>query len=392
MKIEGILLTMTDSRTNYGQQIDNLIRGAYGSKIKVFDQTIPRSVRAAEISAVGKSIFQHDPKGKVAEAYQSLTKEVLANAEKQLKRVAERADDIFSTEESRQEQQREQVQQIPIGELFPFKDHPFKVLDDESMQRTVESVEQYGVLSPLIARPRPEGGYEIISGHRRKHAAELANLDTVPVIVRNMEDDAATILMVDSNLQREHILPSERAFAYKMKLDAIKNQGARSDLTSSQVGTKLRADEKVAKDSGESRNQVQRFVRLTNLVPELLDMVDEKKISFNPAVELSYLDEKQQQDFLEAMDASQNAPSLSQAIRIKKLAQQGEFDYDAVYNIMNEEKKSELDTVTIKNETLRKYFPRNYTPRQMESIIIKLLDQWQLKKQQAKQKKQEEAR
>ena len=302
------------------------------------------------------------------------------------------ADDIFSTEESRQEQQREQVQQIPIGELFPFKDHPFKVLDDESMQRTVESVEQYGVLSPLIARPRPEGGYEIISGHRRKHAAELANLDTVPVIVRNMEDDAATILMVDSNLQREHILPSERAFAYKMKLDAIKNQGARSDLTSSQVGTKLRADEKVAKDSGESRNQVQRFVRLTNLVPELLDMVDEKKISFNPAVELSYLDAKQQQDFLEAMDASQNAPSLSQAIRIKKLAQKSEFSYDAVYDIMNEEKKSELDTVTIKNETLRKYFPRSYTPRQMESIIIKLLDQWQLKKQQAKEKKQEEAR
>ena len=243
-------------------------------------------------------------------------------------------DDIFSTEESRQEEQREQVQQIPVSELFPFKNHPFKVLDDDSMTRTVESISQFGVLAPLIARPRPEGGYEIISGHRRKHAAELANLDTVPVIVRNMEDDAATILMVDSNLQREHILPSERAFAYKMKLDAIKNQGARSDLTSSQVGTKLRADEKVAKDSGESRNQVQRFVRLTNLVPELLDMVDEKKISFNPAVELSYLDEKQQQDFLEAMDASQNAPSLSQAIRIKKLAQQGEFDYDAVYNIM----------------------------------------------------------
>ena len=233
---------------------------------------------------------------------------------------------------------------------------------------------------------------EIISGHRRKHAAELAHLDTVPVIVRNMKDDAATILMVDSNLQREHILPSERAFAYKMKMDAIKNQGARSDLTSSQVGTKLRADEKVAKDSGESRNQVQRFVRLTNLVPELLDMVDEKKISFNPAVELSYLDAKQQQDFLEAMDASQNAPSLSQAIRIKKLAQKSEFSYDAVYDIMNEEKKSELDTVTIKNETLRKYFPRSYTPRQMESIIIKLLDQWQLKKQQAKEKKQEEAR
>ena len=301
-------------------------------------------------------------------------------------------DDLFSSEETRQEEQREQVQQIPVDELFPFKNHPFKVLDDDAMTRTVESISQFGVLAPLIARPRPEGGYEIISGHRRKHAAELAHLDTVPVIVRNMEDDAATILMVDSNLQREHILPSERAFAYKMKLDAIKNQGARSDLTSSQVGTKLRADEKVAKDSGESRNQVQRFVRLTNLAPELLDMVDEKKISFNPAVELSYLDEKQQQDFLEAMDASQNAPSLSQAIRIKKLAQQGEFDYDAVYDIMNEEKKSELDTVTIKNETLRKYFPRNYTPRQMENIIIKLLDQWQLKKQQAKQKKQEEAR
>ena len=302
-------------------------------------------------------------------------------------------DDLFSTEENRQEEQREQVQQIPIDALHPFTNHPFKVLDDEAMTRTVESIAQYGVLAPLIARPRPDGdGYEIISGHRRQYAAKLAGLDTLPVIVRQMSDDAAVILMVDSNLQREHILPSERAFAYKMKLDAIKNQGARSDLTSSQVGTKLRADEKVAKDSGESRNQVQRFIRLTNLVPELLDMVDQKKISFNPAVELSYLDEKQQQDFLEAMDASQNAPSLSQAIRIKKLAQQGEFDYDAVYDIMNEEKKSELDTVTIKNETLRKYFPRNYTPRQMENIIIKLLDQWQLKKQQAKQKKQEEAR
>ena len=302
------------------------------------------------------------------------------------------ADDIFSTEEFRQEQQREQVQQIPIGELFPFKNHSFKVLDDESMQRTVESVEQYGVLSPLTARPRLEGGYEIISGHRRQYAAKLAGLDTLPVIVRQMSDDAAVILMVDSNLQREHILPSERALAYKMKLDAIKNQGARSDLTSRQVVGKLEAADEVGKATDESGRQVQRFIRLTNLVPELLDMVDEKKISFNPAVELSYLDEKQQQDFLEAMDASQNAPSLSQAIRIKKLAQQGEFDYDAVYDIMNEEKKSELDTVTIKNETLRKYFPRNYTPRQMENIIIKLLDQWQLKKQQAKQKKQEEAR
>ena len=259
------------------------------------------------------------------------------------------------------------------------------------MTRTVESISQLGVLAPLIARPRPEGGYEIISGHRRKHAAELAHLDTVPVIVRNMEDDAATILMVDSNLQREHILPSERAFAFKMKLDAIKNQGARSDLTSVQIAPKL-STEKIGQDAGMSKDNVKRYIRLTNLVPELLDMVDEKKISFNPAVELSYLDEKQQQDFLEAMDASQNAPSLSQAIRIKKLAQQNEFSYDAVYDIMNEEKKSELDTVTIKNETLRKYFPRSYTPRQMESIIIKLLDQWQLKKQQAKQKKQEEAR
>ena len=304
-------------------------------------------------------------------------------------------DDLFSSEETRQEEQREQVQQIPADELFPFKDHPFKVLDDDAMTRTVESISQFGVLAPLIARPRPEGGYEIISGHRRKHAAELAHLDTVPVIVRNMEDDAATILMVDSNLQREHILPSERAFAYKMKLDAMKHQAGRPPQDNySQLGNnfgKLSSKE-MAEELGTSKNQIFRFIRLTNLVPELLDMVDEKKISFNPAVELSYLDAKQQQDFLEAMDASQNAPSLSQAIRIKKLAQQGEFDYDAVYNIMNEEKKSELDTVTIKNETLRKYFPRSYTPRQMESIIIKLLDQWQLKKQQAKQKKQEETR
>ena len=302
-------------------------------------------------------------------------------------------DDLFSTEENRQEEQREQVQQIPIDALHPFTNHPFKVLDDEAMTRTVESIAQYGVLAPLIARPRPDGdGYEIISGHRRQYAAKLAGLDTLPVIVRQMSDDAAVILMVDSNLQREHILPSERALAYKMKLDAIKNQGARSDLTSRQVVGKLEAADEVGKATDESGRQVQRFIRLTNLVPELLDMVDEKKISFNPAVELSYLDAKQQQDFLEAMDASQNAPSLSQAIRIKKLAQKSEFSYDAVYDIMNEEKKSELDTVTIKNETLRKYFPRSYTPRQMESIIIKLLDQWQLKKQQAKQKKQEEAR
>ena len=291
------------------------------------------------------------------------------------------ADDIFSTEESRQEQQREQVQQIPIGELFPFKNHPFKVLDDESMQRTVESVEQYGVLSPLIARPRPEGGYEIISGHRRQHAAQLAGLDALPVIVRNMDDDAAVLLMVDSNLQRENILPSERAFAYKMKLEALKNQGARSDLTSSQLGMKLQALDVVGQEAGDSRNQVHRFIRLTNLVPELLDMVDEKKIAFNPAVELSYLDTNQQRDFLEAMNDTQNAPSLSQAQRLKKLAQEGHFSYDVAFAVMGEEKKGELDKVVIKNDTLRKYFPRSYTPKQMEDTIIKLLDQWQRKQQ-----------
>ena len=291
------------------------------------------------------------------------------------------ADDIFSTEESRQEQQREQVQQIPIGELFPFKNHPFKVLDDESMQRTVESVEQYGVLSPLIARPRPEGGYEIISGHRRQHAAQLAGLDALPVIVRQMDDDAAVLLMVDSNLQRENILPSERAFAYKMKLEALKNQGARSDLTSGQIGPKLRSDEQVALDAGESRKQVQRFIRLTNLIPELLDMVDEKKIAFNPAVELSYLDESQQRDFLEAMEDTQNAPSVSQAQQLKKMAQCGEFTYEKAFDILGQEKKSEQDTVTIKNDILRKYFPRNYTPRQMEEKIIQLLDAWQKKQQ-----------
>ena len=294
------------------------------------------------------------------------------------------ADDIFSTEESRQEQQREQVQQIPIGELFPFKNHPFKVLDDESMQRTVESVEQYGVLSPLIARPRPEGGYEIISGHRRQHAAQLAGLDALPVIVRNMDDDAAVLLMVDSNLQRENILPSERAFAYKMKLEAIKNQGARSDLTCGQIGHKLngaKARDIVADESGDNARNVQRFIRLTNLVPELLDMVDEKKIAFNPAVELSYLDESQQRDFLEAMNDTQNAPSLSQAQRLKKLAQEGHFSYDVAFAVMGEEKKDELDKVVIKNDTLRKYFPRSFTPKQMEDTIIKLLDQWQRKQQ-----------
>ena len=273
------------------------------------------------------------------------------------------------------------MQQIPIEELFPFKEHPFEVLDDEAMQRTVESVAQYGVLAPLIARPRPEGGYEIISGHRRQHAAELAGLETLPVIVREMTDDAAVILIVDSNLQRENILPSERAFAYKMKLEALKNQGARSDLTSGQIGPKLRSDEQVALDAEESRKQVQRFIRLTNLIPELLDLVDEKKISFNPAVELSYLDEAQQRDFLQAMDETQNAPSLSQAQRMKKLAQEGKLTYEAAFAIMGEAKKDELDKVVIKNDTLKKYFPRSYMPRQMEDVIIKLLEQWQRRQQ-----------
>ena len=290
-------------------------------------------------------------------------------------------DDLFSTEENRQEEQREQVQQIPIDALHPFTNHPFKVLDDEAMTRTVESIAQYGVLAPLIARPRPDGdGYEIISGHRRQYAAKLAGLDTLPVIVRQMSDDAAVILMVDSNLQREHILPSERAFAYKMKLDAIKNQGARSDLTSTQVAQKLSV-EKVGDDAGVSKDTIRRFIRLTNLIPELLDMVDEKKIAFNPAVELSYLDESQQRDFLEAMEDTQNAPSLSQAQHLKKLAHQGEFSYEKAFDVMGQEKKSEKDTVTIKNDILRKYFPRSYTPRQMEEKIIQLLDAWQKKQQ-----------
>ena len=292
-------------------------------------------------------------------------------------------DDLFSTEENRQEEQREQVQQIPIDELHPFTNHPFKVLDDEAMTRTVESIAQYGVLAPLIARPRPDGnGYEIISGHRRQYAAKLAGLDTLPVIVRQMSDDAAVILMVDSNLQREHILPSERALAYKMKLDAMRRTSGRpSKENVSQIGTQKRSDQIMAEELGESRNQIQRFIRLTNLIPELLDMVDEKKIAFNPAVELSYLDESQQRDFLEAMEDTQNAPSLSQAQQLKKMAQQGEFSYEKAFDVMGQEKKSEKDTVTIKNETLRKYFPRSYTPKQMEEKIIQLLDAWQKKQQ-----------
>ena len=285
--------------------------------------------------------------------------------------------------------QTEQIQQLPIDELHPFVNHPFKVQDDEAMAETVESISQRGILSPLIARPRAEGGYEIISGHRRQYAAKKAGLDTVPVIVRNMTDDDAIILLVDSNIQRENILPSERAFAFKMKMDAIKRQGARSDLTSAQVAPKL-SSEKIGEDSGMSKDTVKRYIRLTNLIPKLLELVDDKKISFTPAVELSYLDAKQQCDFMEVMDTTQNAPSLSQAQRIKKLAQQGKFSYDAVYDIMNEVKKSELDTVTIKNETLRKYFPRSYTPRQMEEKIIQLLEAWQQQRQQAKLKKRKQ--
>ena len=292
-------------------------------------------------------------------------------------------DNLFSTEENRQEEQREQVQQIPIDALHPFTNHPFKVLDDEAMTRTVESIAQYGVLAPLIARPRPDGdGYEIISGHRRQYAAKLAGLDTLPVIVRQMDDDAAVILMVDSNLQREHILPSERALAYKMKLDAMRRTSGRpSKENPRQLVGNFETADIVGKESGESGRQVQRFIRLTNLVPELLDMVDEKKISFNPAVELSYLDESQQRDFLEAMEDTQNAPSLSQAQQLKKMAQQGEFSYEKAFDVMGQEKKSEKDTVTIKNETLRKYFPRSCTPKQMEEKIIQLLDAWQKKQQ-----------
>lgn len=279
------------------------------------------------------------------------------------------------------EQNPEQIQQLPLTELHPFPNHPFKVLEDEAMQRTVESIAQYGVLAPLIVRPRPEGGYEILSGHRRQYAAKLAGLETLPVIVRNMDDSAAVVLMVDSNLQREHILPSERAFAYKMKLEALKNQGARSDLTSSQVGMKLQALDIVGQEAGDSRNQVHRFIRLTHLIPELLELVDQKKISFNPAVELSYLTEPEQRDFLEAMQDTQNAPSISQAQRIKKLSQESQCSYEAIFDIMGEEKKAEMDRVTLKNEVLRKYFPRSYTPKQMEDTILRLLEQWQKKRQ-----------
>jgi len=289
-------------------------------------------------------------------------------------------DDIFETDESRAESQLERVQSIRLSELVPFKEHPFKVIDDEAMLRTTESIAQYGVLTPLIARPLEDGGYEIISGHRRAHAAELAGLTEVPVLVRRMDDDAATVLMVDSNLQRENILPSERAYAYKMKLEAMKHQGERTDLTSGQLGPKLRSDEQLAQEAGESRKQVQRYIRLTNLIPELLDLVDQKQISFNPAVELSYLKPEEQEMFLQAMDEVQAAPSLSPAQRLKKLSQEGGFTMDAAREIMNEVKKGDLERVTFRNEQLRKYFPRSYTTQQMQSTILKLLDQWQKKK------------
>ena len=292
-------------------------------------------------------------------------------------------DEIFTTEETRTESQQEHVQMIPLSELHPFEGHPFRVVDDEEMQKTVESVKQYGVLTPAIARPDPDGGYEIISGHRRLRASELAGLDKLPVIVREMDDDSAIIYMVDSNLQREHILPSERAFAYKMKLDAIKHQGERRDITSGQVDPKLigkRSNQIVADDAGESVKLVQLYIRLTELIPEIRDMVDEKKIAFNPAVELSYLKPEEQRDFLEAMDYAQAAPSLSQAQRLKKLSQEGECHLDAMCDVMNEVKKDDMTTITIPHDVLRKYFPKSYTPQQMQDVIVKLLDQWQKKR------------
>ena len=292
-------------------------------------------------------------------------------------------DEIFTTEEGRTESQQEHVQMIPLSELHPFEGHPFRVVDDEEMQKTVESVKQYGVLTPAIARPDPDGGYEIISGHRRLRASELAGLDKLPVIVREMDDDEAIIYMVDSNLQREHILPSERAFAYKMKLDAIKHQGARTDLgkesTSTQVAQKLSV-EKVGEDAGVSKDTVRRYIRLTELIPEIRDMVDEKKIAFNPAVELSYLKPEEQREFLDAMDYAQAAPSLSQAQRLKKLSQEGECKLDAMCEVMNEVKKDDMTTITIPHDVLRKYFPKSYTPQQMQDVIVKLLDQWQKKR------------
>ena len=290
-------------------------------------------------------------------------------------------DDLFSTEEGRQDAKLEKIQEIPLSELHPFRNHPFKVKDDEAMMETADSIKQYGVLVPAIARPDPEGGYELVAGHRRHRASELAEKETMPVSVRDLDDDAATIIMVDSNLQRESLLPSERAFAYKMKLDAMKHQGERVDLTSSQLGTKLRADEILAQQAGSSRNQVQRYIRLTELIPELMDMVDEKKIALNPAYELSFLKKEEQVDLLDAMDSEQATPSLSQAQRLKKYSQEGHLTLDMMRVIMGEEKKSDLDRVTFTSDTLRKYFPKSYTPQRMQETIIKLLEAWQKKRQ-----------
>ena len=383
LQIDGILLTMVDSRTNFAKEISALLRETYGSKIKVFTSEIPHSVRAKEISAEGKSIYAHDPNGKVAEGYKNLTKEVL-KLEKQREKKIELAsvDDLFSTEESRQDEQLEKIQEIPLSELHPFKDHPFKVKDDDAMIETADSIKKYGVLVPAIARPLPDGGYELVAGHRRRRASELAGKETMPVIVRDLDDDAATIIMVDSNLQRENLLPSERAFAYKMKLEAIKHQGARTDLTSVQVEQKLSARDQVAKEAGErSGIQVMRYVRLTELIPELLDMVDEKKIAFNPAYELSFLKPDEQQMLVETMDYEQATPSLSQAQRMKKFSQEGKLSEDVMLAIMSEEKKGDLDKVTLSSDTLRKYFPKSYTPAKMQETIIKLLEQWQKKRQ-----------
>ena len=288
--------------------------------------------------------------------------------------------DIFSTEQSRAEDRLEKVREIPLAELHPFKNHPFKVLDDESMQRTVESIARFGVLSPAIARPSPDGGYELVAGHRRHHACELVGMETMPVIIRELDDDAATILMVDSNLQRETLLPSERAFAYKMKLEAIKHQGMRSDLTSTQVAQKLSVQQ-VGDEAGVSKDTVRRFIRLTELIPELLDMVDQKQIAFNPAVELSFLKPEEQKQLLEAMDYAQATPSLSQAQRLKKYSQEGKCTFEVMCTVMDEEKKTDIDRVIIKQDVLRKYFPKSYTPKQMEDTIIRLLEQWQRKKQ-----------
>lgn len=382
LQIDGILLTMVDSRTNFAKEISALLRETYGSKIKVFGTEIPHSVRAKEISAEGKSIFAHDPGGKVAEGYRNLTKEVLKLEKQREKIELASVDDLFSTEEGRQDAKLEKIQEIPLSELHPFKNHPFKVKDDEAMMETADSIKQYGVLVPAIARPDPEGGYELVAGHRRHRASELAEKETMPVIVRDLDDDAATIIMVDSNLQRESLLPSERAFAYKMKLDAMKRQAGRpSKENVSQVGTQKRSDQLLAEQVGQSRNQIQRYIRLTELIPELMDMVDEKKIALNPAYELSFLKKEEQVDLLDAMDSEQATPSLSQAQRLKKFSQEGHLSIDVMRAIMGEEKKSDLDKVTFTSDTLRKYFPKSYTPQRMQETIIKLLEQWQKKRQ-----------